>query len=201
MSPVTFRSPAAIEVALGGAVRVPTATRLKADMRVPVVRAPHTALTHEMSSPMRTGRGPPAESLHTQNDRQGEAIQLRPFLFFPPDPLERQTMSVDHRRTLDKSWLADLRASLADDFATQTARLRELTELNADTGDPGEAHNQAALLMATRQNIEQITGALNRISDGSYGACQKCSRSIPAERLEILPHVRFCVPCQEKQNR
>ncbi|RQX16266.1 hypothetical protein DDE19_15820 [Micromonospora ureilytica] len=91
MSPVTFRSPAAIEVALGGAVRVRTATRLKADMRVPVVRAPHTALTHEMSSPMRTGRGPPAESLHTQNDRQGEAIQLRPFLFFPPDPLERQT--------------------------------------------------------------------------------------------------------------
>ncbi|WP_247682854.1 TraR/DksA C4-type zinc finger protein [Micromonospora sp. D93] len=201
MSPVTFRSPAAIEVALGGAVRVPTATRLKADMRVPVVRAPHVALTHEMSSPTRTGRGPPAESLHTQNDRQGEAIQLRPFLFFPPDPLERQTMSVDHRRTLDQSWLADMRASLADDFATQTARLRELTELNADTGDPGEAHNQAALLMATRQNIEQITGALSRISDGIYGACQKCSRSIPAERLEILPHARFCVPCQEKQNR
>ena len=60
-------------------------------------------------------------------------------------------MSVDHRPTLDQSWLADLRASLADDFATQTARLRELTELNADTGDPGEAHNQAALLLATRR--------------------------------------------------
>ncbi|WP_112678418.1 TraR/DksA family transcriptional regulator [Micromonospora saelicesensis] len=110
-------------------------------------------------------------------------------------------MSVDHRPTLDQSWLADLRASLADDFATQTARLRELTELNADTGDPGEAHNQAALLLATRQNIEQITGALNRISDGTYGACHRCGRSIPAERLEILPHARFCVPCQEKQNR
>ncbi|MGW5558092.1 TraR/DksA family transcriptional regulator [Micromonospora sp. NPDC003944] len=110
-------------------------------------------------------------------------------------------MSVDHRRTLDQSWLADLRASLADDFAAQTARLRELTELNADTGDPGEAHNQAALLVATRQNIEQITAALNRISDGTYGACQRCHQGIPAERLEILPHVRFCVPCQEKQSR
>ncbi|MFE9192899.1 TraR/DksA family transcriptional regulator [Micromonospora sp. NPDC007208] len=94
-----------------------------------------------------------------------------------------------------------MRASLADDFATQTARLRELTELNADTGDPSEAHNQAALLVATRQNIEQITGALSRISDGTYGACQKCGQSIPAERLDILPHARFCVPCQEKQNR
>ncbi|WP_406070552.1 TraR/DksA family transcriptional regulator [Micromonospora sp. NBC_01638] len=106
-------------------------------------------------------------------------------------------MSVDHR-AVDQSWLADLRASLAEDFATQTARLRELTELNADTGDP---QNQAALLVATRRNIEQITGALSRISDGTYGACQKCGKNIPAERLEVLPHARFCVPCQEKHNK
>ena len=65
-------------------------------------------------------------------------------------------MSIDHR-IVDHSRLADLRASLADDFATQTARLRELTENNADTGDPGEAHNRAALLVATRRSIEQIT--------------------------------------------
>ncbi|MEU4399222.1 TraR/DksA family transcriptional regulator [Micromonospora orduensis] len=108
-------------------------------------------------------------------------------------------MSVDHR-TVDQGWLADLRASLADDFATQTARLRELTELNADTGDPSEAHNRAALLVATRRNIEQITGALTRISDGTYGACQKCGENIPVERLEILPHARFCVSCQAKHN-
>ncbi|MEO3773033.1 TraR/DksA C4-type zinc finger protein [Micromonospora sp. B9E7] len=109
-------------------------------------------------------------------------------------------MSLDHR-TVDQGWLADLRAALADDFATQTARLRELTELNADTGDPGEAHNQAALLAAARRSIEQITGALGRISDGTYGLCERCRKSIPAERLEVLPHARFCVPCQEKQNR
>ncbi|MDG9673928.1 TraR/DksA C4-type zinc finger protein [Micromonospora sp. DH14] len=202
MPSVTFRSPAATMVAVSGAVRVPTVTRRKADMRVPVVRAPHAALADRMSSPVRTGRGPPAQSLHTQNDRQGEAIQASALFVFPVHfPLKGQSMSVDHRRTIDQSWLADMRASLADDFATQTARLRELTELNADTGDPGEAHNQAALLAATRQTIEQITGALSRISDGTYGACQRCHRSIPAERLEILPHARFCVPCQEKQNR
>lgn len=108
-------------------------------------------------------------------------------------------MSIDHR-AVDQSWLADLRASLSNDFARQTARLRELTENNADTGDPGEAHNQAALLVATRRSIERITGALRRIADGTYGACEKCGRSVPAERLEILPHARFCMPCQEKHN-
>jgi RNA polymerase-binding transcription factor DksA len=113
--------------------------------------------------------------------------------------VKEQAMSIDHR-AVDQSWLVDLRASLSDDFATQTARLRELTENNADTGDPGEAHNRAALLVATRRSIEQITGALRRIAEGTYGACEKCDRRIPAERLEVLPHARFCVPCQEKHN-
>ena len=99
--------------------------------------------------------------------------------------------------TADYSRLADLRASLADDFATQTARLRELTD--AGPGDPGEAHNRAGLLAATRRTIEQITGALRRLADGTYGVCESCDRSIPAERLEVLPHARFCVPCQEKR--
>ncbi|GAA3951338.1 molecular chaperone DnaK [Amorphoplanes auranticolor] len=102
------------------------------------------------------------------------------------------------QQTVDHGRLADLRASLTDDFATQTARLRELTELNADTGDPGEAHNRAGLLAATRRSIEQISGALRRIAEGAYGACEKCDRAIPVERLEVLPHARFCVPCQEK---
>ncbi|MEU8421520.1 hypothetical protein AB0C15_11650 [Micromonospora sp. NPDC048835] len=88
MSSATFRSRTATEVAVRGAARVPTAGRLEADMRVPVVRASHTVPTHTSSSPMRTGRGPPAESLHTQNDRQGEAVKLRPFLFFRLDPLK-----------------------------------------------------------------------------------------------------------------
>ncbi|MFF0315544.1 TraR/DksA family transcriptional regulator [Micromonospora sp. NPDC005252] len=75
-----------------------------------------------------------------------------------------------------------------------------MTELNADTGDPSEAHNRAALQVAARRNIEQITGALSRISDGTYGACTKCHQNIPAERLEILPHAQFCVSCQAKHN-
>jgi DnaK suppressor protein len=106
-------------------------------------------------------------------------------------------MTVD---TAQQRWLADLRASLTEQFAAQTTRLRELTELTADTGDPGEAHNQAALLAATRQNIEQITGALRRFADNTYGRCEKCGAAIPVERLEILPHAGFCVPCQQKHN-
>ncbi|MFC7548132.1 TraR/DksA family transcriptional regulator [Plantactinospora sp. GCM10030261] len=108
-------------------------------------------------------------------------------------------MTVD-TNSAAQGWLADLRASLEQDLAVQTARLKELTELTADTGDPGEAHTQAALLAATRHSVERITGALRRIAEGRYGRCERCDAQIPPERLEVLPHARYCVPCQQKHN-
>lgn len=93
-----------------------------------------------------------------------------------------------------------LRASLSEEFTLQTARLKELAEMSADTGDPGEALTRDAMLAATRRSLEQITGALRRIAEGTYGLCEKCGTAIPVERLEVLPHARFCVPCQEKHN-
>lgn len=108
-------------------------------------------------------------------------------------------MSIDIKVT-DHDHLSALRASLSEEFARQTARLKELSEINADTGDPSEAHNRAALLAATRHSLEQITGALRRIAEGEYGRCAKCGDPIPVERLEVLPHAQFCVPCQQKLN-
>ncbi|WP_433528578.1 TraR/DksA family transcriptional regulator [Micromonospora sp. CA-263727] len=103
-------------------------------------------------------------------------------------------MSTD---THDQKWLSELQATLTHEFEAHTARL---TQLTADTGDPAEAHTSAALIAATRQSLEQISGALRRLTAGSYGSCEKCDTAIPRERLEILPHARFCVPCQQKQN-
>ena len=111
-------------------------------------------------------------------------------------------MSIDTDVT-DHGRFAQVRASLSEDFALQTARLTEFTQLDADTGDPGdpgEAYQRAALLAATRRALEQIGGALNRIAEGTYGRCEQCGTSIPAERLEVLPHARFCVPCQQRHN-
>lgn len=97
----------------------------------------------------------------------------------------------------DHPRVAALRATLSKEFVLQTARLKELAELTADTGDPGEAHHRAALLAATRRSLAQITGALRRIAEGTYGRCARCGNPIPIERLEALPRAQFCVPCQE----
>ena len=103
-------------------------------------------------------------------------------------------MSTD---TYDQKWHTELEPTLTHEFEAHTARL---TQLTADTGDPAEAHTNAALIAATRQNLERISGALRRLAAGTYGNCEKCGTAIPRERLEILPHARFCVPCQQKHN-
>lgn len=105
-------------------------------------------------------------------------------------------MDIDVRDTAGQDWIENMRAQLTDQFETQTARL---TELTADTGDPGEVHNQAALIATTRQSLSQISEALRRIAEGRFGLCEDCGNAIPRERLEILPHAKYCVPCQQRR--
>ncbi|MEO3781037.1 TraR/DksA C4-type zinc finger protein [Micromonospora sp. B11E3] len=95
----------------------------------------------------------------------------------------------------DSGRIDALRTTLTSEFEAQTARL---TQLTADTGDPSDPHTQVALIATTRQSLEQITDALRRIAEGTYGTCERCGNAIPTERLEILPHARFCVPCQRR---
>jgi DnaK suppressor protein len=40
--------------------------------------------------------------------------------------------------------------------------------------------------------LEEIELALQRVEDGSYGICEIGGDAIPDERLEVLPHARWC---------
>ncbi|MCB9674488.1 MAG: TraR/DksA family transcriptional regulator [Alphaproteobacteria bacterium] len=48
-----------------------------------------------------------------------------------------------------------------------------------------------------RTEMVDIQAALKRIQAGEYGICESCGGDIPEKRLEILPHARLCVSCQE----
>lgn len=107
-------------------------------------------------------------------------------------------MTIETHGDAARDWINGVRTLLADEFEAQTTRL---TQLTADTGDPSEAQTRAALIAATRQSLAEVTEALRRIAEGRYGLCEKCGGEVPRERLEILPHARFCVPCQQKNGR
>jgi DnaK suppressor protein len=65
--------------------------------------------------------------------------------------------------------------------------------------DATEAFEQAKEL-ALRQNAEQVliqvTDALERLDEGSYGVCEQCGAEIDPARLKALPYATYCLRCQ-----
>jgi RNA polymerase-binding transcription factor DksA len=46
--------------------------------------------------------------------------------------------------------------------------------------------------------IHQITAALGRIDDKSYGKCVTCGDEVGEKRLAALPHTPQCISCANK---
>ena|SRR5579859_3424548 len=72
----------------------------------------------------------------------------------------------------------------------------------ADAGtDAFEQENTLNLLANQEQVLEEIGAALDRITEGTFGRCEECTKDIPPARLEVLPYARYCVSCAEKLER
>lgn len=79
----------------------------------------------------------------------------------------------------------------------RTSRLAQLRALG-ETGQSADDHLLSEQRSAMRRVLKEIDDAFARIGDGTYGTCLGCGRPIPAERLEILPYTRHCVPCRSR---
>lgn len=58
-----------------------------------------------------------------------------------------------------------------------------------------------ALSNGERQRLQAIDDALSRLAVGSYGLCSACEEAIASARLEAVPWARFCVECQELEEK
>ncbi|MFA6147399.1 MAG: TraR/DksA family transcriptional regulator [bacterium] len=52
-----------------------------------------------------------------------------------------------------------------------------------------------------KRKLAQIDDALDRIEENTYGLCEECGVKIPKARLKVLPFAKYCVECQEKNER
>lgn len=96
--------------------------------------------------------------------------------------------------------LDQLKAELEAFLDEQRERLQRNEDLfralAADTSVDGierEAARRAAEQAFAA--IRETNRALGEMSDGTYGFCIDCGRSIPFERLEAVPRTRTCVAC------
>ncbi|MFB4317364.1 TraR/DksA family transcriptional regulator [Actinomadura sp. 21ATH] len=90
---------------------------------------------------------------------------------------------------------------LREDRGTRAEQLADL-ERSVEHLPPAEVEESAHTRMDNlREILKEIDGALQRVADGTYGRCERCAKDIPPGRLEILPHARFCVACQQRNAR
>lgn len=87
------------------------------------------------------------------------------------------------------------RESTDSDLATYTDHM-------ADQGTEAMEREKAALF-ATKEGryLYRIEGALRRLYNDpkSFGTCHTCGSEVGFERLDALPHARYCIDCKRKE--
>jgi RNA polymerase-binding protein DksA len=73
----------------------------------------------------------------------------------------------------------------------------------ADIGsDNFEQEFTLSLMESEEGTLDAIEGALERITSGTFGACEECGVKIPKARLNAIPYAPLCVKCaQHQENR
>ncbi len=95
-----------------------------------------------------------------------------------------------------------LRNALVNQLQRYTDQLAEFTGYSRQSDRGGyDDDTLAAMVAACRDAVADTTSALSRMAEGRYGTCERCTASIPLQRLEILPHARRCAPCQQITDR
>ena len=83
---------------------------------------------------------------------------------------------------------------------------QESTDDNADdfadrANNSYQRETMFALSNTEREMLILIDEAFDRIDKGKYGVCDYCTGSIGIERLKALPWARYCIDCQEREEK
>jgi RNA polymerase-binding transcription factor DksA len=68
----------------------------------------------------------------------------------------------------------------------------------ADQGTETERREITSQIISTRRDtLFEIDHALRKITQSSYGFCERCGKSIAKRRLKLLPQARLCIRCSQ----
>jgi len=61
-----------------------------------------------------------------------------------------------------------------------------------------EQENEEVLVQLkvdAEEELRMVNIALNKIVEGTYGECEKCTEEIAPARLEAIPYAKHCINC------
>ena len=64
-----------------------------------------------------------------------------------------------------------------------------------------EQQRDLALRERATQQLALVDAAIERLENGTFGACVRCGQPIAPGRLEVLPWAAHCIGCQSALDR
>lgn len=111
---------------------------------------------------------------------------------------------------MTKANLKILREKLLSERELLIQKLKgnDLSVDDSETPDPVDLavrnYSKNVMLAVSENETKQLTlidQALLRVNDDEYGPCQNCEKAINPKRLSALPWARYCLDCQELQEK
>ena len=111
---------------------------------------------------------------------------------------------------MSKSSLIETKEKLLAERELLIQKLKgnDLSVDDSETPDPVDLavrnYSKNVMLAVSENESKQlalIDEALLRIDDDEYGICLNCEKEINPKRLAALPWARFCLDCQELQEK
>jgi RNA polymerase-binding protein DksA len=121
--------------------------------------------------------------------------------------LDRKTLNaIRARLTEELEGLREQQAELEEDsFDSTQSDMTGEVGMDEDFADAGTATFDRERDLSIRNNIsdliDQVTRALQKIDEGTYGTCEHCGRPINEARLQALPHALLCMDCKRRDER
>jgi RNA polymerase-binding transcription factor DksA len=121
--------------------------------------------------------------------------------------LTKKQLSHLEKRLLDERARALKALGLFDEMAkadreSGDSALSAYTDHMADQGTEAMEREKAAVF-ATKEGryLYRLEEALRRLynSPNTFGTCHTCGADVGFERLDALPHARYCIDCKRKE--
>jgi len=95
---------------------------------------------------------------------------------------------------------AELRKRLGADLAEMGAY--KISSASGDAADAAFDHSgeelSSQLAELEARELNQVSRALLRLKQGTYGSCEVCNCKIPVTRMNVLPYSTLCIKCQRE---
>ncbi|MFW6082696.1 MAG: TraR/DksA family transcriptional regulator [Chloroflexota bacterium] len=104
----------------------------------------------------------------------------------------------DQARELEHE-LGELRRQIA----TLEDAVEEKPEYGMGKGDPSVTRWELdqAMLSDLKERAGSLEEQLSKISEGTYGVCERCGEDIDRDRLAVLPDANLCIGCARSDRR